>query len=87
MVAPPGMNQWQITLSELNNCDVDFFNISEVLEKSKNYLLDNYPVLARIEKYNYINIKEDDIVNKLTIEFGNNFEIEKDITFGKGMSI
>jgi len=70
----------QIILSELNNREVNFFNISEVLEKSKNYLLDNYPALARIEKYNYVNIKEDDIVNKLSIEFGNNFEIKKDIT-------
>lgn len=77
----------QITLSELNNCEVDFFNISEVLEKSKSYLLDNYPALARIEKYNYINIKEDEIVNKLAIEFGNNFEIEKDITLDKSMSL
>lgn len=77
----------QITLCELNNCDVNFFNISEVLENSRNYLLDNYPSLARIEKYNYINIKEEDIVSKLEMEFGVNFEIEKDITISKSMSI
>lgn len=77
----------QITLSELNNCEVDFFNISEILEKSKNYILDYYPSLARIEKYNYINIKEEDIISKLEKEFGINFEIEKDITFHKSMSI
>lgn len=67
----------QITLSELNNEKVDFFNISELMENSKNYLLANYPSLNRIEKYNYINVEDKDIVDNIIQEFGRDFKIEK----------
>ncbi len=68
----------QITLSELNNREVNFFNISELMENSKNYLLANYPSLSRIEKYNYMNIEEKNIVPCIQKEFGKEVEIAKE---------
>ena len=71
----------QITLSELNNKEVNFFNISELMENSKNYILANYPSLGRIEKYKYTNIEEKDIVDNIIKEFGKDFKIEKENEF------
>ena len=74
-----------ITLEELNEDKVDFFNISDTLAKSKEYLIRNYPALARIEKYKYSNISKQDIIDNLTKEFGKEFKIEKYLN--KSMSI
>lgn len=66
----------QITLSELSKKEVNFFNISEVMEDCKNYLQANYPSLIRIEKYKYGNKNEKEIMDNIQQEFGKEFKIQ-----------
>lgn len=66
-----------ITLEELNDEKVDYFNMSYLLEQSKKYLINNYPALSRIEKYKYYNTNEDEIIKQLKKEFGKEFVVDK----------
>lgn len=67
----------QITLSELSDDKVDLFNISTVMEKCKEYLENNYPSLKRITNYSDIIKDNKELINKLKIDYGNYFEVEK----------
>ena len=66
----------QITLKEISKEEVDFFNISNIMEYCKDYLLSNYPSLTRIEKYKYGNLNEKDIIKGISKEFGREYQIE-----------
>ena len=72
-------NDLQITLKELSDKEIDFFNISEIIENCKNYLITNYPSLNRIEKYKYVNFSNKEIIENISREFGKEFVIEKNI--------
>ncbi len=72
-------NDLQITLKELSDKEIDFFNISEIIENCKNYLITNYPSLNRIEKYKYANFSDKEIIENISKEFGKEFIIEKNI--------
>lgn len=69
-------DELQITLTELSKENVDLFNISTIMDKCKNYLFSNYPSLMRIEKYKYTKLNEEEIIDKITKEFGKSFKIE-----------
>lgn len=73
------VEELQITLSELSNQSVDLFNISNVMEMCKNILKLNYPILNNIERYDGLNIKEEEIINSLKRTYGNEFEVSKHI--------
>lgn len=67
----------KITLSEMSNKDVNFFNISEIMLHCKNYLEANYPSLSRLEKYNYSDKNRTEIIKNIQKEFGKEFIIYK----------
>jgi len=67
----------KITLTELTSIDVDFYNISTVLIKSKKYLLKKYPNLKKMEDYNYLVKEQNNLLKELVNEFGTNFCVNK----------
>lgn len=77
----------QITLAELSNSEVDFFNISNVMEDCKDYLLLNYPSLEKIEKYRYSNESEKNVITNIIEEFGNEFVIDKEYELNDSLSL
>ena len=81
------IEELKITLEELTNEKIDFFNISCIMEKCKEDLLEYYPSLARIEKYQFSSLGEKEIINSLKNEFGKDFPIEKNFNKSIKMSI
>ena len=47
------------------------------MEKCKEYLENNYPSLKRITNYSDIIKDNKELINKLKIDYGNYFEVEK----------
>lgn len=66
----------KITLTELSNQEINFFNISNVMLDCKNYLQANYPSLKRIEKYQYIKQPPEEILKNIRKQFGREYKIE-----------
>jgi len=77
----------QITLAELSNSEVDFFNISNVMEECKDYLLLNYPSLEKIEKYRHSNENEKNVITDIIKEFGNEIVIDKEYELNDSLSL
>ena len=65
----------QITLSEICNKEVDFFNISDVMKESREFLIQRYPALENIEKYRYSNFEPAEMVDKISQQFGKEVKI------------
>jgi len=77
----------KVTLSELSDKEVDFFNISDVMINCRDYLKKNYPALSRIEKYNYIDKKNIEVIKELKSEFGKDFIVSNHKEKGLGICL
>ena len=66
----------KVTLEVISNEKVDFFNLSSIIDKSKNYLITNMPSLGNIEKYKYGELSNEEILEKVKRQFGKEIQIE-----------
>lgn len=74
------INDLKITLEEISKENVDFFNISTIIDKSREYLEKMMPALTRLEKYKYSKLSNEEILNSVKAQFGleMQFEIENE---------
>ena len=73
------MEELKITLETISNEKIDFFNISNVIEICKKYIITNLPSLESMEKYKYNNVSNEEIKEKVKKQFGNEIQIKQKI--------
>ena len=66
----------KITLEVITNTKVDFYNISQLIEKSKKYIISSYPSLERLEQYKYSNESNDKLIENLKRQFGKEIKLQ-----------
>lgn len=66
----------KITLEVISNEKVDYFNISNVIEKSKAYIISCLPSLESLEVFKYDNLSNDELIDKIRKRFGKEIQIE-----------
>ena len=66
----------KITLEVITNTKVDFYNISQLIEKSKKYIISSYPFLERLEQYKYSNESNDKLIENLKRQFGKEIKLQ-----------
>lgn len=71
------VNELKITLAQMSNTEIDFYNLSSIIDNCKNYLITNYPALIRIESYKYSKLNNKEIITFIKKQFGKEFEIKK----------
>lgn len=69
----------KITLETLSSEKVDFFNISHIIEKCKDYIVSGSPSLESIEKYKYSDLTDEEIIEKIRKQFGREIQIKCNI--------
>jgi len=70
------INDLKITLEEISNEKIDFFNISSSIEYCRNFIEKALPSLKRIEKFKYTKIPKDTILKNLNSQFGKEIQID-----------
>lgn len=69
------IDELKITLEEISKKEIDFFNLSNVIEECKEYIVSNNPSLIRLEKYKYSNEDNEKIIKDIKKQFGNVYKI------------
>lgn len=71
------VSELKITLEVISNEKVDYSNISTIIEKSKAFIISNYPALERLIQYKYGNYTNEEILDKVKKQFGKEVQIKK----------
>jgi len=70
------VNDLKVTLEVITNTKVDFYNISDVIEQSKRFIISNYPALERLKQYIYSNETNDKIIEVIRKQFGKEIQFK-----------
>lgn len=65
----------KITLETLSNQKVDYYNISEIMNKSKSFLTSKIPALGSLERLKYEKLSNEEILEKAKKQFGSKVKI------------
>lgn len=65
----------KITLEVISNEKVDYFNLSTVIDKCKNYITSKLPSLESLEEFKYSKLSNEEILSKIQNRFGKEIQI------------